>query len=202
MRHYHRGGAAARLLGDRYLRLGTPRPVREFRMGRALETLGIPTPRVIGAAVYPAGPFYRGDLVTAYVPDGDDLAAVLFGMEQLPSPEGGVSTAAVRVTTVDPGAAMTSAGRLVARLHTHGVLHNDLNIKNILVVPEPGGAAAYILDLDRARLRARLSTRARSRMLRRFWRSVAKWERRSGRTLEPPVREAFEDAYQGTLGPG
>ncbi|MEJ2504052.1 MAG: lipopolysaccharide kinase InaA family protein, partial [Gemmatimonadota bacterium] len=42
VRHYHRGGAVAGLLGDRYLRAGTPRPVRELRVGRRIRDLGVP----------------------------------------------------------------------------------------------------------------------------------------------------------------
>ena len=79
MRHYHRGGAVASLLGDRYLRVGEPRPVRELRLGRALERLGVPTVPHLAAAVYTHGIWYRGDLVTRWVSGSVDLAEGLFG---------------------------------------------------------------------------------------------------------------------------
>lgn len=189
IRHYHRGGAVASLLGDRYLRLGTPRPVREVGVGRALEAAGIPTPRHVGGAVYPHGVWYRGDLVTEYVPDSKDLADILFG-----DPPGG--------TRFDPAAALRAAGVLVRRLHDGGVLHRDLNLKNILIAGQEPGASgtadplrALVLDLDRASLRSRVGKRMRRRMLDRFWRSARKWEVRTERRLDPALRRAFEDGY-------
>ena len=116
VRHYHRGGAIASLLDDRYLRLGTPRPVREFGVGRALEGMGVPTPRHVGGAVYGSGPWYRGDLVTEYVAGSRDLASVLF-----------------ETSPFDPAQAMRAAGSVVRLLHERGGVHRDLNLKNILI---------------------------------------------------------------------
>lgn len=179
VRHYHRGGAVARALGDRYLRGGLPRPIREYHLSTALERLGIPTPRAIAAAVYPAGAFYRGDLVTEWVPDSRDLAAILFGDAR---------------SDLEPAAAMEAAGRLVRRLHECGVVHPDLNIRNILIVPGPA-PGALVLDLDRGRIReGGLTERARRRMLERFERSLRKWEGRSG-PAPTGARAAFDRGY-------
>lgn len=203
VRHYHRGGAVASLLGDRYLRLGTPRPVREFRLGRAMEERGIPTPTHVAGAVYAAGPWYRGDLVTRLVPGARDLAAVLFPGRAL---DGGVVPApawpAGAGPSPDPVPAMRAAGSLVRLLHDRGVVHRDLNLKNVLIAPgEPGRESepvrALVLDLDRALLRDRVSKRARQRMLDRFWRSARKWESRTGVRLEPVLRQVFEAGYDG-----
>lgn len=183
VRPYHRGGAVARLLRDRYLRIGTPRPIREYRLGRMLEAAGLPTPTHIGAAVYPSGPWYRGDLVTLYVPESRDLAEVLF--------EG---------TGEEGGAAMLAAGQLLRILHEKGLDHPDLNLKNILISSSPATAPALVLDLDRARLRRHLSARRRRRMLDRFWRSAAKWEARTGTVLGRNLWEAFEGGYGGSGG--
>lgn len=187
VRHYHRGGAVASVLGDRYLRASTPRPLREYRLLRALEDLDVPVPRPVGAAVYPAGLFYRGDLVTEWVAGSMDLAAVLFGAAQLDEVEPGDAAAAPTPDRSSPGtalaaeAAMEAAGRLVRLLHERGVDHPDLNLKNILVAPGPDGPRALVIDLDRARVWARgLSARARRRMLTRFRRSLLKWEDRAG----------------------
>lgn len=203
VRHYHRGGAVAGVLGDRYLRVGTPRPFREVRLLEAVRSRGVPAPEPVGAAVHGTGPFYRGDLVTRWVPDSLDLATTLF------SPAGGGAS--------DGAAAMRSAGRLVHRLHRRGVEHRDLNLKNILLTPvaggagEAGGAAesgqtagggeageptALILDLDRARLHAdRVPPSRAVAMIARFWRSARKWERRTGRELPLSLRSAFDEGY-------
>lgn len=204
VRHYQRGGAVASLLGDRYARIGEPRPFRELRLGRTLEELEVPTPAHIGAAVYPAGPFYRGDLVTRFVPDSRDLAAVLFPGLTLDTTAGEAGKtaetaengeAAETRPAVDPAVAMESAGRLIRLLHDRGVNHPDLNLKNVLLAGDP--VRALILDLDRATLQARLPARARHRMLDRFWRSARKWETQTGRPLDRRVREAFREGYGG-----
>ena len=64
VRRYRRGGMLAPLLGDRYLRRGEPRPLRETRASEAARRSGIATPPVIAGVIYPAGAWYRADLVT------------------------------------------------------------------------------------------------------------------------------------------
>lgn len=188
VRHYQRGGAVASWLGDRYLRVGVPRPVREFGVGRTLQALSVPTPSHVGGAVYPGGVWYRGDLVTELVPASRDLAAVLFGAGR---------------RDVDAEAAMHAAGALVRLLHERGVVHRDLNLKNVLIAdggsrPDAGGppVRALVLDLDRASVRSRVGERARRRMLDRFWRSARKWEDATGESLAPGLRRSFEAGYQ------
>lgn len=208
VRHYHRGGALAGVLGDRYVRGPLPRPLREFRLLRALETLGVPAVRPVGAAVYPAGPFYRGDLVTEWASGSRDLARVLFGMGQLEEPPGRApggagsgpapaagTAAAHRPRDPSPEDAMRAAGALVRCLHDAGVLHPDLNLKNILVTNGLPGVRALAVDLDRARIRARIGDRARRRMLERFERSLRKWEDRAGSPAPAGAREAFRAGY-------
>lgn len=173
----------APLLGDRYLRMGTPRPVRELHLGWALEERGLPTPAHIGAAVYPAGPWYRGDLVTRYVPESRDLAAVLFPGRPVPEPE---AVAALKVS-----------GRLFRTLHDGGLVHPDLNLKNILIVGRGPSPGARVLDLDGARLRRRVGSRARRRMIDRFWRSGRKWSAQAGAALDPVWVDAFQAGYDG-----
>jgi hypothetical protein len=244
VRHHQRGGALARFLGDRYFRLGTPRPVSEYELGRALTELGVPTPPVVGAVVSPAGLCYRGDLVTERVLGAIDLAAALFGVAALPPgrrgpadatpdpppagasppptpgpPPAGASPPPTpgpppagasppppppsaapspgdRAAPGAPGAeaAMRAAGRLLRRAHDAGLVHPDLNLKNILVTAEDP-PSALVLDLDRGRLVREVSERARRRMLDRLWRSVRKWERRTGRPLDETVRASLMDGY-------
>ena len=212
VRHYHRGGAIASLLGDRYLRAGRPRPFRELRVGWAVEARGVPTPVHVGAAVYRSGIWYRGDLVTRYVPDSRDLAAVLFPGRSLGSgPLAGSRARFARGSTAgassagaardaDPGAAMTAAGRLFRRIHEGGVDHPDLNLKNILIRGTGAELEALVLDLDSATLTpepecAPVGDAARGRMVARFWRSARKWERATGIDLDASLRSAFETGY-------
>jgi hypothetical protein len=55
VRHYRRGGAVARVLGDRYVRISEPRALRELRASVLARSRGVATPEVVAAVVYPAG---------------------------------------------------------------------------------------------------------------------------------------------------
>lgn len=202
VRHYHRGGAIAPILGDRYLRVGTPRPLRELEVGREAEARGIPTPVHLAAAVYPSGIWYRGDLVTRHVPDSRDLAAVLFPGRSLGSRPLARSGSRPDGTgrRADPRAAVEATGRLFRTLHEAGVNHPDLNLKNVLIAGAGPEVQALVLDLDGARLGDGVGDADRRRMISRFWRSARKWQRATGIALDPEVEAAFRAGYETDTG--
>jgi len=171
-----------RLLEDLYLAVGVPRPLRELLVSTAARERGVATPEVAALAIYPAGPFYRADLATRYIPGSADLAQVLFGAQGFGANE--------RI------GALSAAGRLVRTAHEHGVVHVDLNLQNVLLEWTTGPPVARLLDLDRCRVLSRaVPSGQRMAMLRRFDRSIRKWERRTGRLLQPAESEAFAYAY-------
>lgn len=198
VRHYHRGGAVAGpLLGDRYLRVGEPRPFRELRASEMARERGVPTPRVVAAAVYPRGVFYRGDLLTRYVPDSTALANALFGeageadeSDQAGEPResdesGEPAEPAERAERAEaagkaeagPGfrrRALEEAGRLLGRMAAAGVRHPDLNAANILLTTEGTDVRAMLLDLDRCRVTRPARPVSPERMLARLERSLRK----------------------------
>ncbi len=176
VRHYHRGGAVARWLRDRYLAVGEARPLAELGASVEARLRGIPTPSVVAGVVYPAGAFYRADLATEEIPGGVDLAAVLFG-------------AAGAGTTQQM--ALTAAGRLVRALADAGVLHRDLNARNIVLQPDAEGPRAWVVDLDGCRFGAPAPARAMRRRLERSLRKLGAQSRR------PLGRDAW-----GALGAG
>jgi 3-deoxy-D-manno-octulosonic acid kinase len=181
VRHYVRGGSVASFLGDRYLRSGCPRPLRAAGVSELLRREGVPTPRVVAAAVYGAGAFYRGDLVTEHIGAGRDLARLLF-LE----PGEDVPSKTLRIASLEAAAA------LVAMLSSRGFVHPDLNVKNFLV--EPGSPPrVHLLDLDRCRSSS--GPFSRRRMRRRFRASLSKWERRSGIPLPADEWKAVERGW-------
>ncbi|MSR22399.1 MAG: hypothetical protein EXR92_02470 [Gemmatimonadetes bacterium] len=184
VRHYMRGGSIATVLGDRYVRVGRPRPFVETTASESLRGLGIATPRVLAAAVYPSGAVYRGDLVTERIEGSRDLGELLFGSGDRAAPE-------VRV------AALHAAGRLVRTLAAAEVHHRDMNVKNVLVEFEAMPLRLHLLDLDRCRLEARPQRWTKWWMRRRLLRSVATWERKTGRALTPDEREALTAGLAG-----
>lgn len=168
VRHYRRGGAVAPLLGDRYLRVGEPRPFLELRASEVARSRRIPTPRVIAAAVYPAGPFYRGDLVTKYVENAVQLARVLFDPDRR-----GLAA------TVDRRQALAETGALIRRMAAAGLHHPDLNARNVLLQWKGQAPDAWVVDLDRCRFEPDPVEGAADAMEARLVRSIRKLEKKS-----------------------
>ena len=138
VRRYRRGGrVAAPLLGERYLRVGVERPLREAEANAEARRRGIPTPRVVAGAVYCNGPFYRADLITEFVAGASDLAHTLFQAEYSDSERAEI----LRVV-----------GTLIAKSAAAGIEHCDLNAKNVLVGHSLHGPVPLLLDLDRCRV--------------------------------------------------
>lgn len=183
VRHGYRGGAVARVLGDRYARLGEPRPYGELRVSDALRAHRINTPTVFGFAIHPAGPFYRTDVVTEYVADSVDLAHAVLGPARRDAP--------ARI------AAWRAAGSLVRRAWDAGLVHPDLNLHNILIAGPSHAPRAWMLDLDRARMTGVLSAGARVAMRRRLNRSRAKLEARFAHKVPRAELIAFGEALHG-----
>ncbi len=186
VRHYRRGGAVARWLRDRYLRLGPLRPLRELRASAAARARGVRTPEVVALAVYPSGIYYRADLATAEVPGATDLAESLW---------------AEHPAAADPSArlaALAAAGTLLRQLADAGVAHPDLNAKNILIAAGTGAGApvAYVLDLDGCEVGEPLSWKRQREAQARLERSLRKWERLTRRPLPPAEWQALRQALE------
>ncbi len=132
LRHYHRGGAMAGLLGDLYpwLPLAWTRPWRELQLLARLHAAGLPVPRPAAARVWRHGAFYRGDLVT------ECIAGAISLTQQL------------RRSPLGPGG-WRAIGETLRRFHAWGADHADLNAHNILLVEE----RVYLIDFDRGRQR-------------------------------------------------
>jgi 3-deoxy-D-manno-octulosonic acid kinase len=133
LRHYLRGGAVARLLGDRYLWIGTPRsrPWREFLLTAQMCNAGLPVPRPVAARLQRTGPYYRADLITRRIADAETLDARL---RQAPV----------------AAEAWYAIGACIRRFHAAGYCHADLNSRNILIDAQH---RIWVLDWDRGRQR-------------------------------------------------
>jgi 3-deoxy-D-manno-octulosonic acid kinase len=134
LRHYRRGGLAARMSADRYLWTGTnaTRSFREWRLLAELVRRGLPVPAPIAAGYERSGATYTADIITARL--------------------SGARTLAQTIETQSLESAMWAhIGRTIARFHASGVHHADLNANNIMLA----GGDVYLLDFDRGRIRAR-----------------------------------------------
>lgn len=167
----------AGLLGDRYVRVGKARPIRELAASAAARSRGVRTPAVVAGVSYPDGFSYRCDLVTEFVPAAS-LADVLHATDG----------------TRDWSDAMAAAGALIDELASVGVFHVDLNAHNVIIPHEPsdrasGGPSAWAVDFDRARILRGPSRSAADRMTARLTRSIVKVGTPTGEPLG--VREVM-----------
>lgn len=179
VRHAHRGGyVVPRLLGDRYL--GRPRFLREIGISEQLRAAGLRTPAVLAGVRYRAGVFHRADVATERV-DGTDLFRLFFAPEPLPDELRRHLIAVV--------------ARAVRLLHDAGWVHQDLQLRNVLIAghrsPSP---ELWFLDVESCR-RSRGPADERDNV-ERFFRSWNKWNVRCGERLGSADRRAFLDAWQ------
>lgn len=130
LRHYRRGGLAARVSVDRFVWLGEPRtrPLRELQITLRLHAAGLPVPLPVAARYEQQGATYRADLITEYLPGTRSLAAALdAGEVGLP--------------------VWAAVGRCIRRFHDYGLCHADLNAHNVLLRDD---GAVFLVDFDRA----------------------------------------------------
>lgn len=173
LRHYLRGGLAARFSRDRYLWYGADRTrsFAEFRLMRQLRARKLPVPLVYAACYLREGLRYR--------------AAIL--MQRLED----VRSLAHWAASAGHGAPWEEAGRLIARFHRAGLDHADLNANNLLF---DGNGQGWLIDFDRGVLRIPASG-WRARNLKRLHRSLLKLRGARGRDEVERDFERLRRAY-------
>lgn len=175
LRPYLRGGWAARFSPDHYLFTGfaRSRPIREARMLARLSTQGLPVPPPLAGVCVRHGVRYKGALLMRRIAPATPLAERLG-----------------ELGCGDP--AWVETGQVIRRLHEAGVVHADLNARNVLLGAD---GSVHLLDFDRARFAPRARARFRAN-LDRLRRSLAKsWP--AGRAHEfPDCWDSLMRGYQ------
>ena len=133
LRHYLRGGWAAKVSRQAYFFTGVSRsrPFREYHLLDALYAEGLPVPRPVAALCQHHGVISTGAIMMARIVSATTLADVLMGD-----------------SVVD--GIWTSVGKCIRRFHDAGVWHADLNARNILLDDD---FQVFLIDFDRARFR-------------------------------------------------
>jgi len=156
VRRYAHGGLFGRFLGDVFI--SPRRAAREVEVARRALEKGVPTAVPIGVRLQRAlGLFFRMDL----------LSEEIAGARALPE----ALLTAARNAKPSKGEIIRAVGAALRRLHDAGIYHADLQVRNI-VLDDAG--RAYIIDLDKAKLKERLSFAERLSNLRRLHRSAVK----------------------------
>lgn len=151
LRHYRRGGLAAKFSHDLYLWLGEARvrSLAEFRLLSELRAERLPVPAPLLAGYWRRGLAYRAAILVERIPSVRPLADWL-------GPDVGT-------------APWEAVGAMLAKFHRAGLDHADLNANNVLV---DAGGQPWLIDFDRCRRRA--GSHWREANLERLARSLAK----------------------------
>lgn len=135
VRHYRRGGAMARWLGDRYWFTAADRTrcFAEFRLLEQLQRKDLPAPRPLAARFQRSGPWYRADLAMQELPGVESLHVWLG-----------------RLTGAQADLVGRRVGTTIGRFHQAGIWHADLNAHNVLLDAE---RVVWLVDFDRGEFR-------------------------------------------------
>lgn len=129
LRHYRRGGWAARISDSSYLWRDekSVRSIHEFHFMQALREKNLPVPKPVAAMYSKSGLFYRAAILIERIPD---VRSFLDCVHQQ--------------TESAPWAAL---GKTLAGFHKQGAQHADLNAQNILL---DAGQKIWLIDWDKA----------------------------------------------------
>ncbi|PZO10055.1 MAG: 3-deoxy-D-manno-octulosonic acid kinase [Lysobacteraceae bacterium] len=177
LRHYRRGGLAARVGLRRYAWLGESRvrSLAEFRLLSQLHGEGLPVPAPLVAGYWRRGWGYDAAILVERIAGAKALSRWLGpDVDQAP---------------------WEAVGETVARFHLAGLDHADLNADNVLV---DANGQPWLIDFDRC-LRRRSGGAWRERNLRRLARSLAKLSRGGSQwqTGFARLQRAYAEAIKG-----
>jgi tRNA A-37 threonylcarbamoyl transferase component Bud32 len=158
VRSMRRGGLIlGRLLGNLYM--DRARPFNELRVTERLKEAGVKVAPIIAIkAVRIARLFYRFVVVTKEIQDTQDLYTFIRN-----------------ASWSERAKVSLKVGEAVWHMHQAGVVHGDLQLRNILVRPQKDEPEIYFIDLDRSRIVQNITYAQRIKNIRRLHRSLEKW---------------------------
>lgn len=152
---------------------GGNRPLKEMIANTQILSKDIRTTEILAAAKQKViGPLYRNFLFSLELTDCIDLIN-FFNRLKDASPE---------KRFVQKQHLFQAIARSFFTMHSKGIYHSDLHLKNILISYEDESRASviYIIDFDKAILKGTLSPREKIKNLLRFNRSLEKYKLQGG----------------------
>lgn len=163
VRQYVHGGLCGKLAGALFFR--PARMKRELQLAIHARRHQVPTAPPVAVRIERSwGPLVTGYYVSEAIPQAQNLLEFFAAL----NPEQGLTARQRRRLTAGIAAA-------IADMHDAGIVHGDLNLKNLLVRDAFDEPQVFIIDFDSARLAGRLSLRQRMANLLRLDRSMMKW---------------------------
>ena len=149
------------------------RPFKEMIANTQILSKGIKTTEILAAAkLRVLGPFYRNYLFSKEISESIDLPGLFNGLKEK-SPQQRLRKKKQVIQSI---------ARSIFTMHTQGIYHSDLHLKNILIRHNEGAADpdVYIIDFDKALLKGSLTTKEKIENLFRFTRSLEKYQLQGG----------------------
>lgn len=129
LKHYRRGGWAAKLTSNHYLYLGLlrTRSLKEFQLLSYMRDVGLPVPIPLAAFSVRRFGFYQAALLTSRIENAHSLADALRNQT----------------------APWEKVGKTLARFHAANIRHADLNANNILITQSED---IFFIDWDKGEI--------------------------------------------------
>ncbi len=166
------GGMFRHITGKRFLHPN--RTIRELKVSAYLAAHGIRTPEILAVRIIKDGLFYSMDVISRFIPESKDL---LIHFEK---------------SHTDNLELIKKSGSLIRQIHDLGVYHTDLHIKNLLL---DNAGNLWALDLDKAYQFTLLPEFMKRMNLKRFMRSVKKWQTQGRIHLPDEWASSFLGGY-------
>ena len=160
LKHYHRNWPSRRLRGA----LGASDAMTEMRFSRYLAENGIQTARVLAAACTKEAEWLATEAVRPAESADEWHARNL--------QRGADGRKAIRK-------AIINLARVIAKMHSIGVLHCDLHAGNIMIRTDAPDPQCVLMDLHRMRKRPWISRRSRAANLAQLLHDRSEWSSRS-----------------------
>ena len=175
VRKYRHGGLLRRLTGDCFF-FGY-RPFQEVNVTEKVKSAGVPTLQILAAVMDRGwGGWYRGYLITEYLPRAQDL------INYLDQRQGKTKRQKI----------IAKAAEAVQKIHARGIYHADLHLKNFLV--DEKKERVLLIDFDKSKVFPHLDPSRRMKNLKRLDRSAEKLTR-LGLPLTKRDKEIFCRVY-------
>jgi len=159
VRPYAHGGLAGAALGRSFH--NPDRALQELQACARATSLGLPVPEMLGLTAHRVSPLrWQMEFWSWWIPDSMTFSLCLRGPSMAPESRRNL---------------LGTVGSAMRTCHEKGLIHRDLNARNIIVMQGASGWSALVVDLDRASFAGGpLPLRSRLRQLRRLYRSLAK----------------------------